>query len=131
MGKGEIARCNFSFSHGVFKRFVMQTRKNQGLFGKELKSLKFDSCRLTSENLKRDLDFPRSSFSSFFLPFPKRQSLDSSKLRKFADDNFPFDENGKNVLQKGRNAVGKGEIAHYELFLLFPQCFKKTCNADR
>ena len=44
MGKGEIAcydqfllvTSNFSFSHSVFKRLVMQTRKNQGLFGKGL-----------------------------------------------------------------------------------------------
>ena len=28
-------------------------------------------------------------------PFPKRQILDSSKLKEFADDNFKFDENGK------------------------------------
>ena len=26
--------------------------------------------------------------------------------------------------------MGKGEIAHYEQFLLFPQCFQKTCTAD-
>ena len=25
------------------------------------------------------------------------------------------------------NTVGKGEIARYEQFLLFPQCFKKAC----
>ena len=25
------------------------------------------------------------------------------------------------------NTVGKGEIAHYEQFLLFPQCFQKAC----
>ena len=31
---------NFSFSHSVFKRLVMQTHKNQGLFGKELMTLK-------------------------------------------------------------------------------------------
>ena len=24
----------------------------------------------------------------------------------------------------------KGEIAHYERFLLFPQCCQKTCTAD-
>ena len=24
----------------------------------------------------------------------------------------------------------KGEIARYEQFLLFPQCFQKTCPAD-
>ena len=28
------------------------------------------------------------------------------------------------------NSVGKGEIAHYEQFLLFPQCFRMTCTAD-
>ena len=27
---------NFSFSHSVFKRLVLQTCKNKGLFGKEL-----------------------------------------------------------------------------------------------
>ena len=27
---------NFSFSHIVFKKLVLQTRKNQGLFGKGL-----------------------------------------------------------------------------------------------
>ena len=28
------------------------------------------------------------------------------------------------------NTVGKGEIAHYEQFHLFPQCFQKSCTAD-
>ena len=28
------------------------------------------------------------------------------------------------------NTAGKGEIACYEQFLLFPQCFQKTCTAD-
>ena len=28
------------------------------------------------------------------------------------------------------NNVGKGEIARYEQFLLFSQCFQKTCTAD-
>ena len=28
------------------------------------------------------------------------------------------------------NTVGKGEIARYEQFLLFPQCFQKTCIRD-
>ena len=38
MDKGEIARqSNFSFTHSVFKRLVLQTHKNQGLFGKGLK----------------------------------------------------------------------------------------------
>ena len=38
VGKGEIAHYEqFSFSLGVFKRLILQTRKNQGLFGKGLK----------------------------------------------------------------------------------------------
>ena len=40
------------------------------------------------------------------------------------------DENGKKLSKGVENTVGKGEIAHYEQFLLFPQCFQKTCTAD-
>ena len=32
--------------------------------------------------------------------------------------------------QKVENSVGKGKIAIYEQFVLFPQCFQKTSNAD-
>ena len=28
------------------------------------------------------------------------------------------------------NTVGKGDIARYEQFILFPQCFQKTHSAD-
>ena len=31
------------------------------------------------------------------------------------------------VIQIGRKHCGKGEIARYEQFLLFPQCFQKAC----
>ena len=31
-----LVTSNFSFSHSVFKRLVLQIRKNQGLFGKGL-----------------------------------------------------------------------------------------------
>ena len=65
-----------------------------------------------------------------FIPFPKRQILDSSKLKEFADDNFKFDKNGRKLSTQVENTVGKGEIARYEQFLLFPQCFQKTCIAD-
>ena len=34
------------------------------------------------------------------------------------------------VLLKGKKIVGKGEIARYQQFLLFPQCFQKTCTVD-
>ena len=29
--------------------------------------------------------------------------------------------------QQVENTAGKGEIARYEQFLLFPQCFQKAC----
>ena len=53
--------------------------------------------------------------------------LDFSKLKEFADGNFKFDENGRQLSKRVENTVGKGEIARYEQFLLFPQCFQKTC----
>ena len=56
--------------------------------------------------------------------------LHSSKLKEFADDNFKFDKNGTNVSIWVKITVGKGEIACYEEFLLFQQCFQKTCTTD-
>ena len=43
-----------------------------------------------------------------------------------ADDNFKFDKNGRKLSKHVENTVGKGEIARYEQFLLFPQCFQKA-----
>ena len=63
-------------------------------------------------------------------PFAKQQILDSSKLKDFADDSFKLVENGGKFSERVENTVGKGEIAHYEQFLVFPQCFQKTCLAD-
>ena len=65
-----------------------------------------------------------------FNPLPNDQFLDPSKLKEFADDNFKFDENDEKFSKRIENAVGKGEIARNEQFLLFPQCFKNTCTAD-
>ena len=64
------------------------------------------------------------------LSFPKQQILDSSKLKEFADDTFKFDENGRKFSKQVENTVGKGEIARYKQFLLFPQRFLKTYAAD-
>ena len=38
--------------------------------------------------------------------------------------------NGRKLSKQVENIVRKGEIARYEQFLLFPQCFQKTCTAD-
>ena len=62
-------------------------------------------------------------------------------MKDFADDKLEFEENGRKlfkwventVQENGRklfkpveNTVGKGEIARYEQFPLFPQCFQKA-----
>ena len=55
-----------------------------------------------------------------FNTFPKRQILDSSRLREFADDNSKFDENRGKFSNRFENVRGKAEIAHYEQFPPFP-----------
>ena len=48
-----------------------------------------------------------------------------SKLKEFAGDNFNLVENGRKLFKQVENTVGKrGQ------FLLFPECFQKTCTAD-
>ena len=66
-------------------------------------------------------------FSKGLFPVTRQQILDSSKLKEFADDNFKFDENGRKLSKRVENTVRKGEIARYEQFLLYPQCFQKDC----
>ena len=70
--------------------------------------------------------------SFFFLkPIPKCQILHSSELKKFADDNFKFVENGDEFPQKGKKHCRKRRNRSlYEQSILFPQSFQKTCTAD-
>ena len=65
------------------------------------------------------------------LTLSQMANLDSSKLKQFAYDNFKLNENGRKFSKRVENIVGKGEIASYEQFLLFPLCFQKTCTADK
>ena len=86
--------------------------------------------------------FPTMFSKGFFLRIVKSRDCvveltlsqtansDSSEMKVFADDNFKFDENGRRFSKQVENTVGKGEIARYEQFLLFPQCFQKACSAD-
>ena len=66
-----------------------------------------------------------------FNPLPNGKILDWFKLKQFADDNFKFDEYSRKFSKQVENnkqvenTVGKGEITHYEQFLLFLQCFQK------
>ena len=51
-------------------------------------------------------------------------------MKEFADDKFKLDENEGKFSKRVENTVVKGEIAHYEHLLPFPQCFQRTCIAD-
>ena len=51
-------------------------------------------------------------------------------MKEFADDNFEVGEDGRKFSRWVENTVGKGEIACDEQFLLFPQCFQKTCTSN-
>ena len=75
------------------------------------------------------LKYPRTPWG-YSLTLPKRQMLDYSKLKEFANDNFKFVENGRKLSKQIENTVGKGEIAGYERFLLFQQSFQESCAAD-
>ena len=59
-------------------------------------------------------------------PLPDNKILDRSQLKQSADDNFKFNENSRKFSKWVENTVDKGEIARYEQFLLFPQCFQKA-----
>ena len=52
-------------------------------------------------------------------------------MKDFADDNLKFEENGRKLFKPVENTVGKGEIARYEQFLLFSQCFQKAFSQGR
>ena len=92
------------------------------------KCLQFGYIQSFSFNWQRWKDAAQYRFKIWLLvqPITRRQILDSSKLKEFADDNFKFAKIGRKLSKQVENTVGKGEIARYEQFLLFPQCFQKT-----
>ena len=65
-------------------------------------------------------------FQKASLTLSKRQILDSSKLKEFADDNFKFDENGRKFFKHVENTVGKGEICSLRVISPFPTVFSKV-----
>ena len=71
-----------------------------------------------------------SRLAAYWLTLFQMINLRLCKLKEFTDDNFKFDGNGRKFSKWVENNVGKGEIARYEQFLLFPQCFQKTSIAD-
>ena len=62
---------------------------------------------------------------AFPLPITRRQILDSSKLKEFADDNFKFDEDLQKVIQTGRKHCGKRRNCLLQAISPFPTVFSK------
>ena len=115
VGKGENAGYqHFLLFPQCFQKFSFPSLKF-GISGLRLKLiLQGNSC--TKESKLADK------------PITRQQLLDYSKLKEFADDNFKFDENGRKLSKWVENIVGKGEIARYEQFLLFSQCFQRLIS---
>ena len=59
-----LVTSNFSFSHSVFKRLVLQTRKNQGLFGKGLNDPEKEDLKTLCEKEKMLVASPNPSKAS-------------------------------------------------------------------
>ena len=75
---------------------------------------------------KKEKMLVTSIFSFSLNPLPDDE-FQTSKLKEFAENNFEFEENGRKLSEWVENTVGKGQIACYEQFLLFPQRFQKAC----
>ena len=59
------------------------------------------------------------------LPITRRQILDSSKLKGFADDNFKFEVKLQKVIQTGRKHCGKRRNCLLQAIYPFPTLFSK------
>ena len=96
-----LVTSNFSFSHSVFKRLVLQTRKNKGLFRKGL----------TTKPWPFNLS-------------PNDKLFDLSKLKAFADDKSNLTQNLKFVLDGAENIVGKEKMLVTSIFSFSYNVFK-------
>ena len=62
---------------------------------------------------------------SKFNSFSRRQVLDSSKLKEFADDNFKFDKNGRKLSKRVENNVEKEKLLDTSNFSFSHSVFKR------
>ena len=117
-----LVTSNFSFSHNVFKRLILQACKNQGLFGQGLSILLPEHgpngclCFLivflmTLRLISRLISLNHSTNLRHIQiqPFPKQQILDSSKLKEFGNNNFKFRDNVAKAFHMDRKWYGKKE----------------------
>ena len=65
---------------------------------------------------------------SFINPFPNDKCKTLPNWYSLQTTIVNFKKNGSEFPKWVENTVGKGEIARYEQFLLFPLCFQKTSD---
>ena len=119
----EFADDNFTFD-GNGRKFSKQDEKHSG----ERKK-----CSLWAIP-----PFPTAFFRRLEQQTRKNQGLfgkglNSPKLKRFADDHFAFDfKKWQKVFETVRKHCGtmRNCSLRYEQFLVFPQCFLKTCTAE-
>ena len=102
------SRAISPFSHSVFKRLVLQTHKNQGLFGKGLNSF---IAILDFHNPDKNLPvkFDHINVRSCF----NKRILNCLKLKAFADHETNVVEIMEFVYENIENIASKGEILSF------------------
>ena len=68
------------------------------------------------------------SFQEHLTLYKSNKNFDITKLKAFADDKSNIAKIKISLFDRVENTVGKGENAGYQHFLLFPQCFQKSCS---
>ena len=123
---------NFSFSHNVFHSyFPIASCYRMVLWqGENLSKAKYFNTGQTAQTMQADI-LVGCYFLQMYLTLSQTTNFRLFQTEEFADDNFEFDENGRKFTKQVENTVRKGEIARYDQFLLFVQCFQKTCTADK
>ena len=122
------------FSKGI----VLQSCSNSGLCGKELIGQKrwsaFLFCKFSFIALSRHFFFyivyPSYPIILCFNPLPQMSILGSSNSAANKNMMSQIWTNGVQLSDWAKNIVGKEEIARYQQFLLFPQCFQKLSVVD-
>ena len=135
-----LIMSNFSFSHSVFKRLLVQTHKNQGLFGKGL--IFTTKCQAITTPRKKPfgnfMEKGENGGNQYFLLFPQcfvpHFSFYIDKVLVLSFDNlqiipvqlFTTQSRLLTTLRKRpfENIVGKQETGGDQHFLLFQQCFQ-------
>ena len=88
-----LVTSNFCFSHSVSKRLVLQTRKNQGLFGKGLMSGWEDQINKYLEEqgvTPVTILYENKIYPKTYLDDPSNASVIKIKGVRINDENKPF-----------------------------------------